>query len=291
MTSTLSTTDPTPGRIEEIRELLSLSVEQLCERAGDRLVVVPNLAALHQHFAQAMFDEIKQNNERGQPTRLILAVGPRGQYPRLRDMINEQELSLEHCHFFFMDEYCDWAGKAIGTDHPLSLRGYIEREFIGKIRRDLNTPAEQVLFPNHDNISRLADRINAVGGIDTCYGGIGIHGHIAFNEPAPGIRDTDPRPIRINDFTVTINAIRSEVGGNVEGYPRLAVTLGMRQILDSRRICLYCRNGGLYDWANTVLRLALLGEPGDDYPVTHIRNRNYLIVTDRETAQSPKYIL
>ena len=35
----------------------------------------------------------------------------------------------------------------------------------------------------------------------------------------------------------------------------------MRQILGARRIRLYCRNGIALDWANTVLRLALFGEP------------------------------
>ena len=286
-----SVTDPTPSRINEIRQLLALSVEQLCEKAGDRLVVLPNLAALHQHFAQTVFEQIQQNNECGQPTRLILPVGPSGQYPLLSEMINERKLSLTECHFFFMDECCDDTGKAVDPAHPLSFRGYIEREFIGKISPELNIPPEQLVFPNDENIGQLAGRINAAGGIDTCYGGIGIHGHIAFNEPEPGIKDTDPRQIRLNDFTVTINAIRSEVGGNLEGYPRLAVTLGMRQILSAKRICLYCRNGSPYDWANTVLRLALFGRPGDDYPVTHIRDRDYLIVTDRETAQPPRYIL
>ena len=46
------------------------------------------------------------------------------------------------------------------------------------------------------------------------------------------------------------------------------------------------------DWANTVLRIAALGIPGDDYPVTHIRNhRNYIVATDRATATAPATII
>jgi glucosamine-6-phosphate deaminase len=46
------------------------------------------------------------------------------------------------------------------------------------------------------------------------------------------------------------------------------------------------------DWANTVLRLALFGNAGDDYPVTHLRQHsNYQIVTDEDTVQSPKHII
>ena len=150
---------------------------------------------------------------------------------------------------------------------------------------------EQIVFPSEANIASVAKDILANGGIDVCYGGIGIHGHLAFNEPESGVADSDPRRIRLNDFTVTINAIRAGVGGNIECFPRYAYTLGMRLILQARRIVLACRNGSPYDWANTVLRLALFGRPGDDYPVTHIRNRNYRIITDRDTLASPKILL
>ena len=43
-------------------------------------------------------------------------------------------------------------------------------------------------------------------------------------------------------------------------------------------------------WANTILRIAALGAPGDDYPVTHARHHASLrIVSDYGTAQKPKF--
>jgi hypothetical protein len=46
------------------------------------------------------------------------------------------------------------------------------------------------------------------------------------------------------------------------------------------------------DWANTVLRLAVLGKPGDDYPATHLRGHGgYLIAADYATASAPRIIL
>ena len=43
-------------------------------------------------------------------------------------------------------------------------------------------------------------------------------------------------------------------------------------------------------WANTILRIAALGKPGDDYPVTHARyHKNLRIVSDYGTAQKPKF--
>ena len=256
------------------------------------MVIVKDLESLHQHFAAAIAAEIQANNARGRHTTLILPVGPVGQYPILAERINAERISLKKCWFFFMDENCDDNGVALPPSHPLSFKGEMEGIFFSRIRKTLAIPEKQLVFPDHLNVQTLKDRIAAAGGIDTCYGGIGIHGHVAFNEPEPNVRDSDPRLVYLNDFTTTINCIRAEVGGNLVNFPRKAVTLGMRQILGARRIRLYCRNGIPLDWANTVLRLALFGRPGDDYPVTYIRHHpDYVIVTDEDTARRPKFVI
>jgi len=278
-------------RKTEIRQLLKLSPEEVRSKAGNHLVVCEDLDALHRRFAEDIASEIEENNSRNEPTRLILPVGPTGQYPILAEMVNDRKMSLANCWFFFMDENCDEDGRAVGPEHPLSFQGEAEKLFLSRLHDSCGLQPERVIFPNENNIGTLAVRIGEVGGIDTCYGGIGIHGHVAFNEPEPGIKDTGPRRVTLNDFTVTINAVRSHVGGNLECFPRQAYTLGMRQILDAGRIRLYCRNGCEFDWANTVLRLALFGTPGDDYPVTHIRDANYAIITDRETLASPRHLI
>ena len=278
-------------RKTEIREFLKLSPQEVREKAGHHLVVCEDLDALHERFAEDIATEIRENNLKNKQTRLILPVGPTGQYSLLAEIINSEKMSLSDCWFFFMDENCDERGKALGREHPLSFKREAKRLFLSRLNASCGLQPERVIFPDEDNIDTLAKQIEEVGGIDTCYGGIGIHGHVAFNEPESGIKDTGPRRVRLNDFTVTINAVRSHVGGNLECFPREAYTLGMKQILESRRIRLYCRNGCEFDWANTVLRLALFGMPGDDYPVTHIRDTDYTITTDRETLASPRHLI
>jgi glucosamine-6-phosphate deaminase len=138
-----------------------------------------------------------------------------------------------------------------------------------------------------------------VGGIDTCYGGVGIHGHIAFNEPpisrwyrvtAAEFKVSQTRLVQLAPETVVMNASRA-AGGNFAALPPMAVTLGMADILAARRIRLYCQGGV---WQRHVLRLALFGSPhtadGEDveYPVTLLRSHAHLaIVTDENTAQPP----
>ena len=279
-------------RSDEIHELLQLSPDELLDRAEGHLTVLEDLEALHQHFAEALAKEIKTNNERGEPTVLILPYGPVSQYDIFVDLVNERKINLKNCTFFFMDEYCDKNGVELSSTHPLSFRGGIS-DFLSRIDPSLAIPEENVVFPTHENLYRLTDMIEDAGSVDTCYGGIGIHGHVAFNEPEPDVRWTDPRLVYLNDFTVTINAIRADVGGNLQNFPRKALTLGMNQVMDANQIRLYCRNGEIdLDWANTILRLAVLGESGDDYPVTYVNDHpDWQIITDRETVRSPDHVL
>jgi len=275
-------------RCEEVRALLSLGPDEVVSRAGGRLDVCENLDELYGRFADLVFSEIHDSAAAGRACRLILPVGPTGGYEPLLTRILDSDVSLAHCIFFFMDEYCDSSGNSVTSRHPLSFKGTMQEIFFARLNERLPPDKRpEIVFPDESNISQLGEVIRSAGGIDTCYGGIGIHGHVAFNEPGEGVATTGPRRVQLNDFTVTINAVRASVGGNLECFPRAAYTLGMEQILSSRRIVLFCRNGTGFDWANTVLRLALFGTPGDDYPVTHIRDRNYLVITDRDTLESP----
>ena len=279
-------------RSEEVRQLLSLTPEEVRQKAGGRLLVVENVDQLYRHCADSIAQEIAANNELGLPTKLILPVGPVGQYPLLAERVNVDRIQLDHCWFFMMDEQCGADGFPLSPDHPLSFQYAFNEAFTRNVAESFRVPPEQVVFPNRDNLEDINKKISVLGGIDTTYGGIGIHGHIAFNEPEPNVRDSDSREVQLNDFTRTINAIRSQVGGNLENFPRRAFTLGMRQLLGAKRIRLYCRNGIDLDWANTILRLAVLGTPGDDYPVTHIRDHSdYVIVTDEDTLKQPLILL
>jgi glucosamine-6-phosphate deaminase len=208
------------------------------------------------------------------------------------ERIHREEISLKNCWFFFMDENADNSGYDLPPDHPLSFQGEMRRLWLNELDPELAIPEEQLFFPGRDNFMQLAGIIDSVGGIDICFGGIGIHGHLAFNEPEPGVKESDPRLVYLNDFTTTINAIRAKVGGNLEGFPRKAYTLGLKQILGARKIRLACRNGIALDWANTVLRLTLLGAPGDDYPCTFVnQHADYEIFTDHDTLRQPEILL
>lgn len=283
------------NRKEEVRMLLSLDTPELVTRAHGQLKLFESLDDAYEFLAEEMVREFQRAAAGDRIVSFIMPVGPTQPYRIMAEKINFRNVSLKNVRFFFMDEYVDdEKDELISTANPLSFRGQIGPLLFNRIRPDLLMPASQVIFPTPENLKDLPKMIEDAGGIEVCYGGIGIHGHVAFNEPGPGVRDSNPRILAINDFTRTIDAIRSRgVAGNLENFPRRAITMGLKQCLAARRILLSVRNetNELF-WANTVLRIAALGTPGDDYPVTYARNhRNLLIVSNFATAAKPAYNL
>jgi len=221
----------------------------------------------------------------------------------LADLCNRRRISWRECHIFLMDEYCDWQGRCVSPEHPLSFLGFFQRELVARLDAGLRPDRDQVHLPDPRRLDDVAERMAELGGIDTCYGGIGIHGHVAFNEPPLGpwqkvsadeFRNSAARLLPLNAETVVMNASRA-AGGYLEALPPMAVTLGMREIAAARRIRLYCQGG---TWQRAILRIALFGSPdaegdgaardcGEDvrYPVTLLRNHPDLsITTDMNTA-------
>jgi glucosamine-6-phosphate deaminase len=278
---------------EQLETILSIPDDELARAGKVQLEIVRDLNRLYLHFARNIANEIKAHNEAGEPTRLILPVGPIGQYPLLVQICNQEAISWQNVHTFNMDDYLDWQGRSLSLDHPLSFEGYMRREVFAQLDPALRIPDKQIHFPDPRNLDRVSQQIADLGGIDTCYGGIGYHGHVAFNEPPISrwykltpdqFRHSLTRIVPLAPETVVMNSIRA-TGGNPAALPPMAVTLGMRDILAARRIRLYCQGG---TWQRTILRIALLGEEDVDYPATLLQSHpDYAIITDQNTAQAP----
>ena len=274
-------------------DYLAIPSQALSQHSRVRIQILPDPESLFQQMARSIADEIKDNNSAGLPTRLILPVGPTGQYPILADICNREQISLRNTFTFNMDEYCDWQGRWIPEDHLLSFRGFMQRNFFARLDPVLRIPPENIHFPDPLNLDQISKDIQTLGGIDTCYGGIGYHGHIAFNEPPISrwsqvtleeFKGSKTRVVQLAEDTIVMNSIRN-TGGNPRNFPPLGVTLGMADILAAKRIRLTCP-GGM--WQRYVVRMAIFGEPCVEYPVTLLQGHpDYCVYMDEETAKSP----
>lgn len=253
------------------------------------LTVVDDTNDVHQRFARMVADELAAGNAAGRDVCLILPVGPTGQYPLLADICQRERISWRRTFVCLMDEYLDWQGRPLSARHPLSFRGIFER-FRESLDSDIRLPPDQWTTPDPFDIERAERFVAAHGGVDTCYGGVGVHGHVAFNEPplsrfgrvsAAEFADSVTRVVPLAPETVVMNATRS-AGGSFEHFPSMAVTIGMRQILSARRIRLFCDGG---QWQQEALRRALRGPVDVGYPVTLLRHHtDVAIIADRITA-------
>ena len=279
-------------RAREVRRILALEPDEVIKEAKGQLVVFDTLDEVYDYLAEEMVQEFEKAAKGDRIVSFIMPVGPTQPYRLMAEKINYRQIPLKNVRFFFMDEYVDdEKDRLIPKSTPLSFRGQIGPLLFDRIRPDLLMPKSQIIFPTPENVKDLPKMIKDAGGIEVCYGGIGIHGHVAFNEPGPGVAKSNPRILEINDFTRTIDATRHPgVGGNLENFPRRAITMGMKQCIEARKILVMTRNETPFlNWANTIVRIAALGKPGDDYPVTHMRHhKNLRIVTDRNTLKKPK---
>jgi glucosamine-6-phosphate deaminase len=275
-------------------DYLTISAEELAKRAGRRLLVLPDRRAVYEDFARSIADTIDANNAAGRPTVLILPVGPLGGYPPLAEVCNQQGVSWRTVHVFNMDEYLDWEGRPISPEHPMSFRGFME-DFYRQLEPDLRPVAAQTHFPDPFDPDAVMREIERLGGVDACYGGVGVHGHLAFNEPPlDRWRSFTPeefakartRVLPLAPETMVMNCVRT-LGGHFASLPPMCVTLGMAECLGARRIRLYCDGG---EWQRTALRTALLGPVGVDYPVTLTQQHpDVTFVCDVVTAEPAVY--
>ncbi|MCA9079783.1 MAG: glucosamine-6-phosphate isomerase, partial [Planctomycetaceae bacterium] len=164
-------------------EYLNIPQSQLGEGLPVRVDVVADQAAVARQMAECMLAEIRSALESRRRAVVIIPVGPVDQYPLLARLINQERLSLQHVLLINMDEYLTDAGDWIDAAHPLSFRGYMQRAFYELIAPELQPPVEQRVFPDPRQLEAISRWIADWGGVDTCFGGIGINGHIAFNEP------------------------------------------------------------------------------------------------------------
>lgn len=238
-------------------------------------------------LALEMANEIKQNNAAGKKTVFICPVGPVGQYPIFVRLVNRERISLQSCWFINMDEYLQEGDRWIDEGHALSFRGFMRRNVYGKIDPALLMPESQRIFPDPDDLARIPRLIEELGGVDIAFGGIGINGHLAFNEPEevpPEVFATrQTRVLDISRETRTINSV-GDLCGAIEAMPARCVTIGIQEILSARKI----RLGVFRDWHRAVVRRAAYGEMTAHFPATLCQNHpDALIVVNSNAAQQP----
>ncbi len=228
---------------------------------GVRCKVVNEEWDVYFDMALTMLEEILLHNAKDEDTVMIVPVVPTQQYPILAEMVNRLGVSLKRVHFFNMDEYMWSKERVIEEDNLMSFRFRMKKEFYDRVNPDLIMPEDQRHFPEPGKEAEYDKMIEALGGVDLCLGGLGINGHVAFNEAleqddtttADEFASLNTRVLPITRETRTINAYGYQ-RGDLQGMPQWCITIGMNQIIHARKIYIALNR----PWQNDPFKHALL---------------------------------
>ena len=265
--------------------------EKLGEGSNIKLDLCETEVDLYWKMALEVVELIQENNRAGEPTVMIVPYGPLGPYARFVYLVNQYRVSLKNCWFINMDEYLDEKLQYLPKTDPLSFRGGMDRVFYDLVDPELNVPENQRIFPKPGSEGEIWELIRRFGKLDMCWGGVGITGHIAFNEPPePGESCTDEeflarptRVLRLARETKTINAFINR-GSDLDAIPDHCITVGMKEIFFARKVRMCMPR----DWNAAMLRKALHGPVSCHVPVSLFQNHpDAKIYAIRLAAETP----
>lgn len=157
---------------------------------------------------------------------------PIGVYKELVKMHQSGEVSFKNVVTFNMDEYI-----GLAEDHPQSYHAFMWDHLFSYV----DIPKDQVNIPNGNasDIEKMCtqyeQKITSYGGIDLFLGGVGIDGHIAFNEPFSSLSSLT----RVKSLTHDTKVANSRFFCNdISKVPSSAVTVGVKTILDAKEVLL-----------------------------------------------------
>jgi len=279
---------------ESFPDYLSVSREDLSKDTGVKVIVGGDSADMARRMAEDMLGEIQAAAQAGRAATLIVPVGPVDQYAILATLINKQKVDCSDVCFINMDEYLTEDDRWVSEKHPLSFRGFMNRKFYDLLDPSLAPRPENRVYPDPTDTEAIGRLIEKRCGVDATYGGIGINGHIAFNEPPEPGEDMSVEAfaalptwvLSLTRDTGTINSVT--IGGEIAIIPKRAVTVGMIEILASARLKFYCNRA----WQSGVLRRVLHGPITTACPASLLRTHKSTTITAAEyVADAPQIML
>jgi glucosamine-6-phosphate deaminase len=173
---------------------------------------------------------------------------------------------------FNLDEYV-----GLAPHDPRTFKAFMA----ARLQRPLGLQPEQVLLPDglaadpQAEARRYGAALAAAGGVGLQLLGLGLNGHVGFNEPPSGA-EAPCRCLNLSAATRSQNA--GAFGGDPEAVPAEAITLGLAEILAAERILLVVTGAS----KAAILRRAMQEPPCPEVPASWLQHHPRLeVVVDR----------
>src|SRR5436190_9486204 len=241
--------------------------------------IYPDLRAGSKAVAKQIADFIREKQKNKEKCVLGLSTGstPKTLYAELVRMHKEEKLSFKNVITFNLDQYYP-----ISNDALQSYQRFMKVNLFNHIDIDpKNTHIPNGEIKKEDikeHCRQYEKMVEDAGGIDLQILGIGINGHIGFNEPGSSIH-SKTRLISLDNSTRIANAYEF---ANISEVPRLAITMGIGEILKAKKIILMA-------WGPSkapVIKEAVEEDHTDHVPASLLQNHDDVTFVVDEAAAS-----
>jgi len=193
------------------------------------LIVVKNYEEMSKKAASIISSQviIEPNSVLG------LATGdtPLGMYKELIKKYKENEVDFSKVKTFNLDEYYGLERDNIQSYYFYMINNFFE--FINIYSNNINIPNGTSNDIEEDCLN-YERKIKEAGGIDIQVLGIGVNGHIGFNEPNVNF-EAQTHLVNLNENTIKSNA---RFFNSIDEVPKKAISMGIKTILQSKKIIL-----------------------------------------------------
>lgn len=241
-----------------------------------KLIEVNTYAELSKLAAEMIIEKV-QNSSR---ITLGLATGatPIGTYEKLIEAHQQSGVSYRHVHTFNLDEYV-----GLASHHPESYHYFMEKHLF----QHIDIPRENIHLLDgmatdlEAECARYERLIQEAGGIDLQLLGIGVNGHIGFNEPYTPF-DSKTHVTNLTKETKEANA---RYFASYEQVPSQALTMGIATIMQAKEIILLISGKNKAE----ILAKLLESEVTEALPASILKTHpNAVLIADQEALSLVK---
>ncbi|HEX2627737.1 MAG TPA: glucosamine-6-phosphate deaminase, partial [Chitinophagaceae bacterium] len=229
--------------------------------------------------AQQIANLIREKQKKKEKCVLGLATGstPKTLYAELVRMHREEKLSFKNVVTFNLDEYYPIDNNALQSYDRFMRVNLFDHVDINP--KNIHIPNGEISKEDiKTHCLEYEKKIKDAGGIDLQILGIGNNGHIGFNEPGSGIY-SKTRLITLDNSTRIANAYEF---ANISEVPRLAITMGISTILQSKKVILMA-------WGSAkapVIKKAAEDDDTESVPASLLQNHDHVTFVVDEAAAS-----
>ncbi len=228
--------------------------------------IYPSAKKGSKYVADEIAALIREKQQKKEKCVLGMATGgtPLHLYAELVRMHKEEGLSFKNVVTFNLDEYYPIAQSAYQ-----SYWSFMHRNLFDHIDIDpANIHIPDGTWSKEDikqHCAAYEKTFEEAGGIDLQILGIGLNGHIGFNEPGSSIF-SKTRLVNLENTTRIANTYEFE---NISKVPRLAITMGISTILQAKKIL-------LMGWGSkaSIIARSVEGNVSEQVPASLLQQHN-----------------